>query len=320
MSKIEWTEQTWNPIIGCSKISDGCKNCYAEKMAVRLACIENTQHYKHVVSNKWNGTTYFNIPALEKPLKRKKPTTYFVCSMGDIFHETVPFRWVDEVLDIIEKCPQHRFIILTKRAKRMHDYWTWVYEFNDTVPSKKQNIIWGITAENQEQANKRIPWLLEIPCSCKMVSIEPMLGEVDLTKIIDSDGDTIDCLNGKMYQKSCKVDKTFDIISWVIVGGESGSNARPMHPEWVKSIKDQCEKSNTPFFFKQWGEWKKVGECDNCKDSKYYDDRKCQILNISGGQGYHGELAYYMKKVGKKKAGCLIDGEEYKQFPKILQR
>ena len=311
MSKIEWTEQTWNPIIGCSKISDGCKNCYAEKMAVRLACIETTQHYKHVVSNNWNGTTYFNIPALEKPLKRKKPTTYFVCSMGDLFHESVPFEWVDKVLKIIEKCPKHRFIILTKRAERMYDYWKWVYDdaglqFHDTVPSKDNNIIWGVTAENQEQANKRIPWLLKIPCGVRMVSCEPLLSNIIFSE--EDSHEHYDYLTGRKFFNENQTYTQNNKIDWIIVGGESGSNARPMNPEWVKNIQVQCEISNTPFFFKQWGEHIKPEQMSE----NLYSEIDASV-NLASA---HYDDFY---KVGKKKAGSLLDGKEYKQFPKILQ-
>jgi len=211
MSKIEWTEQTWNPIVGCSKISAGCQNCYAEKMAIRLANIlsPETSQYNFgpggVVQGlgygeteiKWSGKTVFVESQLDKPLKRKKPTTYFICSMGDIFHESVPFEWVDKVMAVIALCPQHKFIMLTKRAERMYEYFTadtqcredeiaeWVAAFTDGKDGLGEailpmcNLILGVIAENQEMADKRIPLLLQTPAACRMVSVEPMLGPID---------------------------------------------------------------------------------------------------------------------------------------------
>jgi protein gp37 len=208
MSKIEWTEQTWNPIIGCSKISAGCQNCYAEKMADRLARM-NVDGYSYVVNTKtrmidedagtWNGKTVFVESALDKPLKRRKPTTYFICSMGDLFHESVPYEWVDRVMAVVALCPQHKFIILTKRADRMKEYFVepvggltrqnhFLYEackiskqceFSNFPLTPLGNLIIGVTAENQEMADKRIPLLLQTPAVCRMVSVEPMLGTID---------------------------------------------------------------------------------------------------------------------------------------------
>jgi protein gp37 len=241
MSKIEWTNKTWNPIIGCDKISEGCKNCYAEKMAKRLSGIKATSYYREVLVSypmddrygKWNGKTHFIESALEKPLKRKKPTKYFICSMGDLFHESVPFEWINKVFEVVENAKQHTFQILTKRPDIMYKY---MQRYG--VGEMPDNIWLGVTAENQEQANKRIPILLKIHAKIRFVSVEPMLSNVDLSLWFIS-GYTEPPYN--------------DVIDWVICGGETGHKAKPMHPNWVRSLRYQCKNADVPFFFKQWG-------------------------------------------------------------------
>lgn len=211
-SKIEWTEQTWNPTTGCTKISSGCKHCYAETMAKRLQAM-GANGYD-------NGFKISILPErLSQPLKRKKPTLYFVNSMSDLFHKSVSFDFLDQVLEVIEKTPQHSYQILTKRAIRMRDYF-----INREVP---KNVWLGVSVENKKHGLPRIDYLREINTRIRFLSVEPLLediGKVDLTN-----------------------------IHWVIVGGESGSKARPMEERWVMSIKNQCNYQDVPFFFKQWG-------------------------------------------------------------------
>lgn len=213
-SRIEWTEATWNPTVGCTKISSGCKHCYAEAMAVRLHAM-GTPGYE-------NGFKLTMLPdRLNEPLRRKKPTVYFVNSMSDIFHKSIPDTYIDQVFDVIARSPQHTFQVLTKRAERMALYFR-----NRTVP---RNAWIGVTVEDRKDGVPRIDKLREIDASIRFLSVEPLLediGEVNLTD-----------------------------IHWVIVGGESGSRARPMKPEWVEPIRQQCEESGTAFFFKQWGGW-----------------------------------------------------------------
>ena len=251
MSKIEWTNKTWNPIIGCSKISEGCQNCYAEKMAFRLANIENTEYYASVLKFEkginngkltppddilkpnWNDNTYFVKSQLKKPLNRKKPTMYFVCSMGDLFHENVPFEWIDNVFSITQKCLHHTFQILTKRPEIMKDY------FDSRHIKRHYHNIWlGVTTENQKAANERIPILFQISASKRFISCEPLLEPINLN--------VADWLCKGYPGKTM-----YSYLDWVIAGPETGPKARPMQKEWIESLHRQCKDSNTPFFDKK---------------------------------------------------------------------
>ncbi len=227
-SKIEWTEQTWNPTTGCTKISPGCKHCYAETMARRLRAM-GVRGYE-------NGFNLSILPErLAEPLKRRKPTTYFVNSMSDLFHKDIPFEFLDQVFDVIKRTPQHTYQILTKRAGRMRKYLT---PGERVVPG---NVWLGVSVENRKHGLARIDELREIEASIRFLSVEPLLedlGEIDLSG-----------------------------IHWVIVGGESGPKARPMKPEWVASIKEQCEQRGVAFFFKQWGGWGADGKKRAKKDN-----------------------------------------------------
>lgn len=252
-TKISWTDASWNVIVGCSKCSPGCLNCYAEKMAVRLAFMGNEAYAKVVnrgTVNSWNGKTCFNAIALNKPLHWKKPRKIFVCSMGDLFHESVPFEWIDKVFAVMALCPQHTFQVLTKRADRMKEYFNRhvkmrTEDFASEMSGKQirltdrwplPNVWLGVTAENQEMADKRIPILLQTPAAKRFVSVEPMLGPVDLTYRYDGSGSTITRL---------------DLLDWVIVGAESGAGRRKCVNEWIIKIENQCADAGVPIFVKQ---------------------------------------------------------------------
>lgn len=228
VSKIEWTEQTWNPTTGCTKISPGCKHCYAETMAQRLKAM-GAKGYE-------NGFKLSILPErLAEPLNRRKPTTYFVNSMSDLFHNEIPFEFLDRVFDVIRRTPQHTYQILTKRAARMRKYF---------VPGERivpGNVWLGVSVENRKYGLPRIDELREVEASIRFLSVEPLLEDVG----------TID-LTG---------------IHWVIVGGESGPKARPMKPEWVASIQEQCDAAGVAFFFKQWGGWGADGKRRHKKEN-----------------------------------------------------
>lgn len=219
ISKIEWTEQTWNPTVGCTKISPGCKNCYAEKMSQRLQAM-GTPGYE-------NAFALTILPQrLDDPIRRKKPTIYFVNSMSDLFHDRIPEEYIERVFDVMEKTPHHTYQILTKRAARMARFFK-----TRTVP---HNAWLGVSVENRKHGIPRVDYLRQVPARIRFLSVEPLLenmGAIDLTG-----------------------------IHWVIVGGESGPKARPMKEEWAESVRLQCEEQKVSFFFKQWGGWGPDGQ------------------------------------------------------------
>jgi protein gp37 len=260
---IEWTGETWNSVTGCTKISAGCQNCYAERMAKRLRGrfgYHDDEPFRVTVHEK----------KLDQPLRWRKPRHVFVCSMGDLFHPDVPVEAIDKIVSVMAACPQHTFQILTKRPDRMRDY---VDDMMRVIPGSGRDLdlwdfwrcqtvshdheqpalpvanLWlGVSAEGQEQAQARIPALLETPAAVRFVSVEPMLGPVDLREVEgpegDRLGDSLIALGGAGTPTG---------IDWVICGGESGPGARPMHPDWARSLRDQCVGAHVPFFFKQWG-------------------------------------------------------------------
>ena len=212
-TKIEWADKTWNPITGCTKKSAGCVHCYAEVMTRRLKAM-HLEKYK----NGFELTLHEN--ELEQPLRWKGAHNIFVCSMSDIFHENVPFDFVDKIMDVIVNTPQHRYQILTKRAERMAKYF-----MNKTIP---KNVWLGVTVECKD-TKYRIDYLRNLDASVKFLSCEPLLEDLEQMNLTG--------------------------INWVIVGGESGPKARQMKEYWVLNIKKQVEGQGTAFFFKQWGTW-----------------------------------------------------------------
>jgi len=232
---IPWVDETINPIVGCSKASTGCTNCYAEGMARRLASM-GTEGYDNVITNgKWNGGVSFVPSALEKPFHWKKPRTIFIGSMGDVFHESVKSQWLDTMMGMIALNGHHTFILLTKRAKRMHDY------MHLTVHQPLPNLVLGVSAENQQAADERIPLLLKTPAAKRFISLEPMVGPVDLLPFLWQD------MNHNIIPQSGRPSS----LSGVILGGESGTKARRLSPQWVRSVRDQCDRGEVPFMFKQ---------------------------------------------------------------------
>jgi len=260
MTKIEWTNTTWNPIVGCSKKSEGCKNCYAEKMAYRLRCMalsrdsfSNLDYYVDTVDDlgNWNGKTYFIENALKKPLHWKKPRMIFVCSMSDLFHENNSFTDILKIWDVMCQTPRHTFQILTKRPERMLEFYKWLGQKVkddgfDSIPSNSNNLldyigtpdhIWiGVTVENQKAANERIPNLIEIPAKVKFLSCEPLLSSIDLP----------------WFEKTQFTNESvLSSFNWVIAGPETGPKARPMKIEWIESLYHQCIIDNISFFDKK---------------------------------------------------------------------
>ncbi|WP_417261639.1 phage Gp37/Gp68 family protein [Celeribacter sp.] len=328
-TKIEWTDATWNVINGCTLVDDGCKNCYAATLAgTRLKnhpSREGLTKQNAAGGYQFNGQVRFIESELMKPMHWRKPRMVFVCAHGDLFHENVPDAWIDRVFAVMSLCPQHTFQILTKRPDRAREYFTfddgfgrWGYiegwaKHIANIPDGKTlayyggknlpNVWLGTSVSDQASAETRIPDLLDTPAVVQFVSAEPLLGPVDIAPFLHG-------------------------LDWVIVGGESGKNARPMHPDWARSMRDQCQAAGVPFFFKQWGEFadhtKLHAMCQGCSaSSDLVINRNGHIIG-GGAKGYGGFVdddwqevgGAWMCKTGKRAAGRLLDGREWSEMPR----
>ena len=358
-SKIEWTEATWNPWHGCHKVSAGCKNCYM---------FRDKKHYGQdpnvVVRSK---TKFYD------PLKWKEPRTIFTCSWSDFFIEEAD-PWRDEAFAIMALTPQHTYLVLTKRPDRMREYLMDAYtrerivnEIYSLTPREKvvgvffdlynrgvvhkvdphtdreieclklwplPNVWLGVSVEDQKTADERIPLLLQTPAALRWLSVEPLLGPVDLShyiafdetngdsEFLEANGWAYDSWSGGFMGPNTHRDPCYAPepgLHWVIVGGESGPDARPMHPDWVRSIRDQCQAAEVPFFFKQWGEWTGDDDLVCTPGGDLGGDMrrgKAMIMHAPGNEeGYFRKGDAWVKKVGKKAAGRLLDGREWNEMP-----
>lgn len=239
-SAIEWTEATWNPVTGCDRVSEGCDHCYAQTLAKRLKAMGNPR-YQRDGDSRTSGPGFgltLHHDQIDLPFHWHKPRRVFVNSMSDLFHDDVPDDFIADVFQVMAQADRHQFQILTKRPGRMASLlarWQSSSELADLV--ELPNVWLGTSVENQRWADVRVPNLLQTPASLRFLSCEPLLGPIDLRL----EG-TEEVLNARLPQ-----------IDWVIVGGESGPGARPMHPDWARSLRDQCVDARVPFFFKQWG-------------------------------------------------------------------
>ena len=308
---IEWTDATWNPVRGCTRVSEGCRNCYAEGVAARFSGPGQPFHGfadRDRAGSKWTGKVALVPTMLDIPLRWKLPRRIFVNSMSDLFHEHLRDDESDQVFAVMAMAPWHIFQVLTKRPDRMRRYMTDPLMMACVVSAINKlggagrpvdltfRHVWlGTSAEDQPRADERIPHLLATPAAIRFVSLEPLLGPIDLTRIIypkfrqRDENDPFmayDALRGHMIGPD---DIGLSKLDWVIAGGESGPGARPMQPDWARGLRDQCVAADVPFFFKQWGEW----------------------------QPGDGDTAYgqQMYKVGKRAAGAELDGREWRQFP-----
>lgn len=287
-SSIEWTDSTWNPSTGCTKISPGCANCY----------IERTPPFRMAGRKFVNGKIplLLHEDRLDAPLHWKKPRRIFVNSLSDLFHDDVPDELITKVLGVIVYCRRHTFQVLTKRPKRMRealrrltleDCLNQACLAPDFLPTwPPENLILGVSVENRKHGMPRIEHLRETPAAVRMLSIEPLLedlGQLDLSG-----------------------------IGWVIVGGESGTGARPMHPLWPRRIRDQCVKAGVPFFFKQWGELAPLGKTSGLDPNHFYPGRGNRASVMSG---VPMDEPTSMFRIGKKAAGRLLDGREWNEMP-----
>lgn len=354
-TKIQWTDATWNPLRGCSRVSDGCRNCYAETVANRFSGPGMPYEGLTRIVNghpAWTGEVRMIPELLDQPLRWTRPRRIFVNSMSDLFHENVPDYFIDRVFGVMWAChvcdKQHVFQILTKRAKRMRDYmmqdrraqWARAAAFvaggydPDGMFDDIANLqgphprIWlGVSAENQATADERIPLLLETPAAIRWISAEPLLGAIDLWPsaylpcpnvddcIMDPDTGAYECCRQCDYTG---VSNEIG-IDWVVAGGESGPHARPSHPAWFRTLRDQCNDAGVPFLFKQWGEW--VDERHAHLDqpiasrlrktvSRLASDGTVYPMRGPGPESYAG-----IYRVGKKAAGRLLDGVQHDEYP-----
>ena len=365
---IEWTDATWNPIRGCSRVSEGCRHCYAEKQAARIVAMdrgrgipEGSGAYDGLLAKggQWNGQVNLVESVLDQPLRWRKPRRIFVNSMSDLFHETVPDWIIDRVFAVMALAEEHTFQVLTKRPERMLNYFStpwrdlrfrWagalpinflcdenhdLVNFGDDWPLP--NVWLGVSVENQATADQRIPLLLQTPAAVRWISAEPLLGSIQL------DWDWLErsdpnCDLG--FQQGDKLDKGYcgrcyghvddpihvsphRILDWVVVGGESGVSARPMHPDWVRSLRDQCQETGVPFLFKQWGAWanQEVASLDlnNCYKVAKMGGWIEPEGSLSTGKEAEpkSQKAVHVFYMSKKSAGRQLDGRLHDEYPEV---
>ncbi|WP_446807997.1 DUF5131 family protein [Methylomonas sp. 2BW1-5-20] len=276
---IEWTEATWNPVTGCTKVSQGCKHCYAERDWGRMAKVPA------YIGRKFTDVRW-HYDRLEIPSRWKKPRLIFVNSMSDLFHESVPFDFILQVFEVMIEADWHTYQILTKRPERMLEFVNWCC-------SEIPDFIWiGVSVEDQATADERIPLLLQTPAAVRWISAEPLLGPVDLR-----------FTNGLVH--GC--DAADYLLDWVVVGGESGPNARPMHPDWARSLRDQCAAAEVPFLFKQWGMWTTP---ESATSSPFFKTMNA----VKGNIVFDGQR---MIAASKNITGRLLDGVEHNGYPTV---
>lgn len=331
LTSIEWTDRTWNPVRGCALVSPGCTNCYAMRVAHRFSAsgapYDGLTKGREKLGPVWTGQARFIPSALVEPLSWRKPQRIFVNSMSDLFHDDITNEQIAAVFGAMAAAPQHKFQLLTKRPERMRRWFDWLRSLADepalncaallleTEPEMDGPIhckygpnpdaswplpnVWiGVSVEDQQRADERIPHLLATPAAVRFLSCEPLLGAVRLDGL----------LRGKPSHSP--------FLDWVICGGESGPGSRPMHPAWTRSLRNQCGGAGVPFFFKQWGDWIPIDR-PWAADSPPPLAKNERWLNAAGGQGFHGVDVYRVRRVGKKAAGRLLDGREWSEMPAV---
>lgn len=320
-SKIEWTDATWNIITGCSVLSPGCTNCYAMKLAgTRLKNHKSRAGLTRATKSGpvWTGDVRFNDEWLLQPLQWKRPRKIFVCAHGDLFHDGVADEQLDQVFAVMALAPQHVFQVLTKRPERMRAYicglrhksrrlYLNAHEFV-RAPYEggwPRNVWLGVSVEDQQRADERIPILLDTPAAVRWLSMEPLLGPVSLTSIDLPGGWNEVFPLGQEWLGRPHVDddgRPMTKLDWIVLGGESGPGARPMHPDWARSVRDQCAAAGVPFHFKQWGDWLPI------KDRDRHGFNGWSMID-------HFDERDGSFRCGKKAAGRLLDGVEHNGVP-----
>jgi len=257
-TKIEWTDATWNPITGCTLVSGGCRHCYAARLAAtRLRHHPSRAGLARINAAgeaKFTGEVRLNEQWLDQPLRWRNPRRIFVCAHGDLFHENVPDEWIDRVFTVMALARRHTFQCLTKRPERARAYLA-SEDREDKVRHPRRgwplpNVWLGASVEDQATADRRIPDLLATPAAVRFLSMEPLLGPVQIDRVREqTGGEHVNALTG--ITKGFLTDYHGAHLDWVIVGGESGPGARPMHPDWARSLRDRCRAAGVAFFLKQ---------------------------------------------------------------------
>jgi len=319
-SAIEWTDATWNPTTGCHKISPGCKNCYAKREWTRLSANPKSVYFKRAFED-----VAYHTERLDQPIRWKNPRRIFVNSMSDLFDDDVPDQFIADVFAHMAYARQHTFQLLTKRSARMRTLLTseaFAEQYEDAIALASDvaegilgrrrdfdqnarlttdirafdpvlplaNVWLGVSVENDEYAGERIPPLLQTPAAVRWISAEPLLGQVNCGMYLSRTN-----MPGLRLMPGFR--DPLPGIDWVVAGGESGPKARPSHPGWFRSLRDQCLAAGVPFFFKQWGEWVSVSEVEGKGDHHHFDDGAT------------------VRRVGKQIAGRQLDGREWNEYP-----
>ncbi len=341
-SKIEWTDSTFNPWIGCTKVSPGCAHCYAETlMDTRYGRVkwgkgnprQRTSEANWNLPLKWNRdagralenwkTAVENGAGMEMPHRPR----VFCASLADWLDDEVPIEWLADLLTLIHDTPNLDWLLLTKRPENWYsrikqvsqhlvgklpsDVFYWLADWREGRNFIPHNIWIGTTVEDQERADQRIPALLKIPAAVRFLSCEPLLGPVDLW------GARYPHAGGGQCGAISSWHKEGDGIHWVICGGESGKDARPMHPDWARSLRDQCQAAGVPFLFKQWGEWVNAG----CEAFGKVQPRAITWIRHDGSRWANcpedeNADCVTLSCVGKNAAGRILDGREHNEFPR----
>lgn len=325
-SKIEWTDHTFNPWIGCTRIGPGCDHCYAADLSKARLGVEwgSGAPRRRTAAATWKQSRRWNNRAAKLGIRYR----VFCASLADVFDNEVDPAWRADLFALIRETPHLDWLLVTKRIGNAE-------KMAEAAGGWPGNVWLGATIVNQAEADRDIPKLLTIKGPRYVfLSMEPLLGPVDLTALtLTTCTDKFDALEGmgwgmnpksygggRLYHGATK--SPYRKLDWVIVGGESGHHARPMHPDWARSLRDQCAAAGVPFLFKQWGEWipaldRERADPDWRADytNTYADRGKTQWLNLAGGRGFHGERFHVMQRVGKKAAGRLLDGVQHDGVP-----
>lgn len=310
-TKIEWTDHTFNPWVGCTKVSPACDNCYAEDWAKRYNAVSwGPHHRKRTSVANWRKPLQWNASAKASGMRPR----VFCASLADVFDNdgAITSGWHGDLWSLIDQTPNLDWMLLTKRPQNIKKMLPETYGMPAWGQGWK-NVWLGTTAENQVEADRRIPHLLDIPAVVHFASAEPLLEWIDFGQYLhDSDCDHISDKFGKAYQCTCEPPHEHK-LNLIIAGGESGPNARPMHPDWVRGIRDQCVTAGAAFFMKQWGEWAWASDDKNFEDA----ERHAKLnfgKNVKIQQHSDGRTC---ARVGKKRAGNTLDGQTWQQMPEV---